>query len=120
MIWAFHSDTETELMNSIPVFQRQQENWDELRSYGIAWWMRNNATLRICVERVAKNAFQRDQNPLDAALFYLAMRKKNVLTQLFKVKFHIIKYKFSRRSMTRECMNFSVKILQKSAGKKLP
>jgi hypothetical protein len=74
-----------ELLNSIPCFQRQQENWDELRSYGIAWWLRNNATLRICIERVAKNAFQKDQNPLDAALFYLAMKKKNVLTQLFKV-----------------------------------
>lgn len=85
MIWAFHSDTEMELLNSIPCFQRQQENWDELRSYGIAWWLRNNATLRICIERVAKNAFQKDQNPLDAALFYLAMKKKNVLTQLFKV-----------------------------------
>uniref|UniRef100_A0A914I5X4 USP domain-containing protein n=1 Tax=Globodera rostochiensis TaxID=31243 RepID=A0A914I5X4_GLORO len=45
---------------------------------------KNNATLRNCMERVAKNAFQKEQEPMDAALFYLAMRKKNVLTQLFK------------------------------------
>lgn len=76
-----------ELLNSIPCCQRQQEHWEELRAYGVAWWLRNNAALRGCVERVAKNAFQKEQNPMDAALFYLAMKKKNVLTQLFKVGF---------------------------------
>lgn len=37
------------------------------------------------MEKVAKVAFQKQQNPLDAALFYLAMRKKNVLTHLYKL-----------------------------------
>lgn len=92
VIWAFHSDTEAELLSSIPCVQRQQENWDEMRSYGVAWWLRNVASLRTCIERVAKNIFQKDQNPLDAALFYLAMRKKNVLTQLFKVFIIFIKF----------------------------
>jgi len=92
VIWAFHSDTEAELLSSIPCVQRQQENWDEMRSYGVAWWLRNVASLRTCIERVAKNIFQKDQNPLDAALFYLAMGKKNVLTQLFKVFIIFIKF----------------------------
>lgn len=34
--------------------------------------------------QMAKTAFQQQQNPLDAALFYLALRKKNVLTHLFR------------------------------------
>lgn len=36
---------------------------------------------------MAKTAFQKDQNPLDASLYYLALKKKNVLTHLFKVKY---------------------------------
>ncbi|KAL7077250.1 hypothetical protein ACQ4LE_003475, partial [Meloidogyne hapla] len=102
VIWAFHSDTEAELLNSIPCVQRQQENWDEMRSYGVAWWLRNVATLRTCIERVAKNIFQKDQNPLDAAIFYLAMRKKNVLTQLFKTVNDSRMYEFFREDFTQE------------------
>ena len=85
IVWAFHSDCELELLSSIPCCQHGKENWEELRACGIAWWLRNPMTLRICIEKIAKNAFQSNQNPLDASLFYLAMRKKNVLTQLFKV-----------------------------------
>ncbi|CAK5007291.1 unnamed protein product [Meloidogyne enterolobii] len=102
VIWAFHSDTEAELLSSIPCVQRQQENWDEMRSYGVAWWLRNVASLRTCIERVAKNIFQKDQNPLDAALFYLAMRKKNVLTQLFKTVNDTRMYEFFREDFTQE------------------
>lgn len=34
---------------------------------------------------MAKQAFQKNQDPMDASLFYLASRKKNVLMHLFKV-----------------------------------
>ncbi|CAD5215760.1 unnamed protein product [Bursaphelenchus okinawaensis] len=84
VIWAFHSDAENELLSTIPCYQKGQETWDGLRSYGVAWWLKNNTTLRLIMEKVAKAAFQAQQEPMDAALFYLAMRKKNVLTHLFK------------------------------------
>ncbi|KAL3102156.1 hypothetical protein niasHS_003565 [Heterodera schachtii] len=102
VIWALHSNTEMELLNSIPCCQRQEESWEELRSYGIAWWLRNNAMLRNCMERVAKNAFQKRQEPMDAALFYLAMRKKNVLTQLFKTVNDSRMYEFFREDFKLE------------------
>ena len=34
--------------------------------------------------QVAKAAFQIDKNPLDAAVFYLAMKKKTVVWGLFR------------------------------------
>jgi len=34
--------------------------------------------------KVAKSAFQASKDPLDAALFYLAMKKQNVLWGLFR------------------------------------
>ncbi|CAI5454853.1 unnamed protein product [Caenorhabditis angaria] len=84
IIWAQHSETETELLNAVPGMQKSNPTWEELRSLGIAWWLKNTASLKICVEKLAKAAFQQNQDPMDASLFYLALRKKNVLTHLFK------------------------------------
>lgn len=38
------------------------------------------------MERVARAAYQAQQNPMDAALYYLAMHKKSVLWGLFRSK----------------------------------
>ncbi|KAE8617761.1 hypothetical protein XENTR_v10009192 [Xenopus tropicalis] len=82
--WAFHSEAEEELINMIPAIQRGDPQWSELRAMGIGWWVRNINTLRRCIEKVAKAAFQRNNDPLDAAVFYLAMKKKAVLWGLFR------------------------------------
>nr|XP_014347443.1 PREDICTED: dmX-like protein 2 isoform X3 [Latimeria chalumnae] len=82
--WAFHSEAEEELLNMIPAMQRGDPQWSELRAMGVGWWIRNINTLRRTVEKVAKAAFQRHNDPLDAALFYLAMKKKAVLWGLFR------------------------------------
>ncbi|KAI1904061.1 hypothetical protein AGOR_G00001800 [Albula goreensis] len=82
--WAFHSEAEEELISMIPAVQRGDPQWSELRAMGVGWWVRNINTLRRMVEKVAKAAFQRKSDPLDAALFYLAMKKKAVLWGLFR------------------------------------
>ncbi|XP_052007916.1 dmX-like protein 2 isoform X1 [Xyrauchen texanus] len=82
--WAFHSEAEEEMLNMIPAMQRGDLQWSELRAVGVGWWIRNINTLRRMVEKVAKAAFQRKNDPLDAALFYLAMKKKAVLWGLFR------------------------------------
>uniref|UniRef100_A0ABM5EYN0 DmX-like protein 2 isoform X1 n=1 Tax=Pogona vitticeps TaxID=103695 RepID=A0ABM5EYN0_9SAUR len=82
--WAFHSEAEEELINMIPAIQRGDPQWSELRAMGIGWWVRNINTLRRCMEKVAKAAFQRNSDALDAALFYLAMKKKAVVWGLFR------------------------------------
>lgn len=37
IVWAFHSDAETELLNALPCCQKGEENWEDLRAYGVAW-----------------------------------------------------------------------------------
>ncbi|XP_062404606.1 dmX-like protein 2 isoform X1 [Sardina pilchardus] len=82
--WAFHSEAEEEMLNMIPAMQKGDPQWSELRAVGVGWWIRNINTLRRMVEKVGKAAFQRNNDPLDAALFYLAMKKKAVLWGLFR------------------------------------
>lgn len=44
------------------------------------------SVLKLCVEKIAKAAFQLHQDPLDAAIYYLAMKKKNLVWGLFRNK----------------------------------
>lgn len=74
----------------IPCMQRDEPNWDELRQFGVGWWLTSNTLLRQVIERVAKCAFQKNKDPMDAAIFYLAMRKKNVLWGLFRSAKHVL------------------------------
>ncbi|XP_042617430.1 dmX-like protein 1 isoform X3 [Cyprinus carpio] len=82
--WAFHSEAEEELLNMLPVLQKGEPTWPELRAMGVGWWLRSTNKLRRCIEKVAKAAYQRNNDPLDAALFYLAMKKKAVVWGLYR------------------------------------
>ncbi|KAM9587067.1 dmX-like protein 1 isoform 4-T4 [Morphnus guianensis] len=82
--WAFHSVAEEELLSMLPAVQKGDPSWSELRAMGIGWWVRNIHSLRKCIEKVAKAAFQRNNDPLDAAIFYLAMKKKAVIWGLYR------------------------------------
>ncbi|KAL1773749.1 dmX 1 isoform X3 [Sigmodon hispidus] len=82
--WAFHSVAEEELLNMLPAMQKDNPTWSELRAMGVGWWVRNSRILRKCIEKVAKAAFHRNNDPLDAAIFYLAMKKKAVIWGLYR------------------------------------
>ncbi|KAK6030112.1 hypothetical protein OSTOST_03763, partial [Ostertagia ostertagi] len=51
IIWAQHSETEIELLNAVSSLQKSNPTWEELRSLGIAWWLKNTASLKICLEK---------------------------------------------------------------------
>ncbi|XP_031221515.1 dmX-like protein 1 isoform X2 [Mastomys coucha] len=82
--WAFHSVAEEELLSMLPAMQKDDPTWSELRAMGVGWWVRNARILRRCIEKVAKAAFHRNNDPLDAAIFYLAMKKKAVIWGLYR------------------------------------
>lgn len=101
--WAYHSECEQELINSISKFsslnnnnttsnenfgiesnQKNSITWSDLRQYGIGWWVKSTTVLKQLIEKLAKCLFQQKMDPLDAALFYLAMKKKGVLLALYK------------------------------------
>ncbi|XP_029686148.1 dmX-like protein 1 isoform X2 [Takifugu rubripes] len=82
--WAFHSEAEEELLNMLPALQKEETTWPELRSMGVGWWLRSTNKLRRCIEKVARASVQRNNDPLDAAIFYLAMKKKAVVWGLYR------------------------------------
>ncbi|XP_012372214.1 dmX-like protein 1 [Octodon degus] len=82
--WAFHSVAEEELLSMLPALQKDDPTWSELKAMGVGWWVRNTRILRKCMEKVAKAAFYRKSDPLDAAIFYLAMKKKAVIWGLYR------------------------------------
>ncbi|KAG8181368.1 hypothetical protein JTE90_008839 [Oedothorax gibbosus] len=84
LVWAFHSETQEELLQLVPCIQKGNLKWSELRELGIGWWVRSNTVLRRLMEKVAKAAFQTKNDPMDAALYYLAMKKKTLLWGLFR------------------------------------
>uniref|UniRef100_A0A182NDD9 RAVE complex protein Rav1 C-terminal domain-containing protein n=1 Tax=Anopheles dirus TaxID=7168 RepID=A0A182NDD9_9DIPT len=86
IVWAFHSESEEELLNLIPSYVKGQPKWHVLKELGVGWWLRNNNLLRQCIERLAKASFQANQDPLDAAIYYMAMKKKSVVWGLYRSK----------------------------------
>ncbi|XP_058066512.1 dmX-like protein 1 [Anopheles bellator] len=86
IVWAFHSESEEELLNLIPSYVKGQPKWHVLKELGVGWWLRNNSRLRQCIERLAKASFQANQDPLDAAIYYMAMKKKSVVWGLYRSK----------------------------------
>ncbi|KAG5878732.1 hypothetical protein JTB14_000166 [Gonioctena quinquepunctata] len=86
LAWAFHSESQEELLNLIPSYAKAEPTWPQLRELGVGWWIRNLNLLKQCVQVLAKAAFQADQDPMDAALYYIALNKKNLLWGLYRSK----------------------------------
>ncbi|XP_060524786.1 dmX-like protein 2 isoform X2 [Cylas formicarius] len=86
LAWAFHSESQEELLNLIPSYAKGCPTWTQLRELGVGWWIRNLNLLKQCVQVLAKAAYQTEQDPMDAALYYLAMNKKNLLWGLYRSK----------------------------------
>lgn len=84
IVWAFHSEAQEELVQLIVAQHKNNLKWSTLRELGVGWWIRNNATLRRLLEIVGKCAFQQKNDPLDAAVFYLAMKKKQLVWGLYR------------------------------------
>uniref|UniRef100_A0A3B4BG79 RAVE complex protein Rav1 C-terminal domain-containing protein n=1 Tax=Periophthalmus magnuspinnatus TaxID=409849 RepID=A0A3B4BG79_9GOBI len=100
--WAFHSDAEEELLNMLPALQKDEPTWSELRSMGVGWWLRSTNKLRRCIEKVAKSTFQKNNDPLDAAIFYLAMKKKAVVWGLYRSQKNLKMTEFFSHNFTED------------------
>ncbi|KAL0821029.1 hypothetical protein ABMA28_005673 [Loxostege sticticalis] len=83
LVWAYHSETHEQLLALIPGYAKGQPKWTTMRELGVGWWIRGDL-LRVCVERLARAAYMAKQDPMDAALYYLAMKKRMLLWGLFR------------------------------------
>lgn len=86
--WALLSETQEQLLEFCPSVANADRafQWEDLRALGAGYWIKNPALLRKYAEKLAKNAFAKDNQPLDAAVWYLAMKKKSLLHALFRSK----------------------------------
>ena len=84
LVWGFHSFEQEKLLEDIPSIASGNPDWTELRHAGVCWWVRSVEMLRPFIEKLAKSRFAIKNDPLDAALFYLALNKKSVLKHLFR------------------------------------
>lgn len=86
IVWAFHSESQEELLNLVPSYSKGELKWSTLKELGVGWWIQNISLMRQCFERLAKAAYQIKQDPLDAAIYYCALKKKSVIWGLFRSK----------------------------------
>ena len=52
-VWAFHSESQDELLNSLPSMQKGTPTWAEMRQFGVGWWLQNINSLQRCAEKVS-------------------------------------------------------------------
>jgi len=71
-------------VNSLPSFSKGEPTWEEARMFGVGWVITNINVLRRTVEKISKYSFQKTKDPMDSAIFYLAMKKKMVLWGLYR------------------------------------
>ena len=82
--WAFHSDSQEDLLGMIPCMTKNKPVWSELQLFGVGWWIRNKSVIVRLFEKLGKTAFELNNDPMDSALYFLALKKKSLLYNLYK------------------------------------
>lgn len=81
--WALHSDNKELLLS---IFDSIITSWERAKEFKIAYWSRQSDLVRK-FEQVAKHEFSRNErrDPSRCAIFYLALKKKQILISLWKM-----------------------------------
>jgi WD40 repeat protein len=82
MAWAVLSEARAPLLEYF--FPSANVDWAQCRALGVGLWLRDMSPLRELLERVAATQFAINQKPGDAALFYVALRKRSALAALYQ------------------------------------
>ncbi|KAJ3017210.1 regulator of (H+)-ATPase in vacuolar membrane [Thoreauomyces humboldtii] len=86
--WGFFSDSQDMLLDFANQSFNNKVMWADAKALGMGYWLRNPDTMRRTLETIARNQYMgkdETRNPVDCALFYLALKKKNVLLGLWKL-----------------------------------
>ncbi|VUZ52923.1 unnamed protein product [Hymenolepis diminuta] len=102
--WACHSKSEEMLFSFLPS-QRPEKGesnltWEEFRRYGCTWWIHNDDLLLLCAEKMACATYAANNDPMSAAIFYLAMNKPTVLASLYRTQGIRVRENFFRSDFT--------------------
>ncbi|KAK7518148.1 RAVE protein 1 C terminal-domain-containing protein [Phyllosticta citriasiana] len=87
MTWAYHSGSQDILLDLVGRHFQGRLGWKEARKAGVFMWMTDLNALRSQFEVIARNEYTKteERNPVDCALYYLALRKKPVLVGLWRM-----------------------------------
>ncbi|KAL4977321.1 RAVE protein 1 C terminal-domain-containing protein [Aspergillus desertorum] len=87
IVWAFHSGSQDILIDLVSRQFGGKLSWKAARESGMFMWLSNPATIREQLEVVARNEYTKteERNPIDCSLYYLALRKKNILQGLWRM-----------------------------------
>lgn len=53
--WAFHSESQEDLLNMLPCMVKNKPVWSELQMFGVGWWIRNKSIIVRLFEKVKRN-----------------------------------------------------------------
>jgi hypothetical protein len=87
MLWAYHSTSQDILVDIITRQNNGQMDWSHARDTGVFVWLTDREALLQQFEAVARSAYTSTElrDPVNCSLHYLALRKKNVLTGLWRM-----------------------------------
>ncbi|KAH7396902.1 RAVE protein 1 C terminal-domain-containing protein [Phaeosphaeria sp. MPI-PUGE-AT-0046c] len=87
IIWAFHSGSQDILADLVSRHFSGKMLWQHAKESGIFMWTTDINALRAQFEIIARNEYTKteEKNPVDCALYYLALRKKPVLCGLWRM-----------------------------------
>ncbi|KAI4764718.1 hypothetical protein E4T52_03157 [Aureobasidium sp. EXF-3400] len=87
MLWAYHSISQDILVDIVTRQNKGQMNWSHARDTGVFVWLTDREALLQQFEAVARSAYTSTElrDPVNCSLHYLALRKKNVLTGLWRM-----------------------------------
>lgn len=87
MVWAYHSGSQEILVDLVSRQFNGRMLWEHARESGMFMWMTDITALRAQFEVIARNEYTKtdEKNPIDCSLYYLALKKKNVLLGLWRM-----------------------------------
>ncbi|KAI9716290.1 MAG: regulator of (H+)-ATPase in vacuolar membrane [Chrysothrix sp. TS-e1954] len=86
-VWASFSSSQDILINETSRKYGDKPRWQDARATGMFMWISDLDALRAQFEVIARNEYTstEERNPIDCTLYYLALRKKQVLTRLWRM-----------------------------------
>ncbi|KIW37519.1 uncharacterized protein PV06_10172 [Exophiala oligosperma] len=87
ILFASRSTSQEVLVDLVTRFYGGKLTWEAARKSGIFCWLTDAEALQQQMENVGRAEFTKheDRNPVDSSLYYLALRKKNVLQGLWRM-----------------------------------
>ncbi|KAK9452723.1 RAVE protein 1 C terminal-domain-containing protein [Dipodascopsis uninucleata] len=85
--WAYHSNSQEILVDLVTKSFNNRMSWPQAKEAGLFFWLKSPESLKQQFESVARIIYTESEprNPIDCSLFYLALKKKQVLLGLWRM-----------------------------------